>query len=434
MRDGKEDSLMDSQEGDQTDEVLISIPKEALPTVQAALKGVPPSPAKDRLRRNRAPRLPPIGEEDQTLLPGTTSFRAITQSFSTSIGKQPPLWQDGLPFDIITPAGKLTVQGENPTENSTLQDYVNQSLGPQGLKHLIALYDVYVRLTQGVDQKQDVTVSAKSLLERIGLGGHATDKGKQLEMIDTAKYLASTFVSLSSSSKRSSPLIIVESMNDNPYEEIWINYHLGIEFYEAVFGSKPKRYVFDTPSVLRYHGKHQEPEIALSFHLCDHLAEGGGHYSIYFVNLCLQTSLMSENDIQYGQNRTRQALRILFALELLEKDQVIVREAHADVDTSLAVALFLDAKVKEEHLAPETLNRMKGLLASFEKGKKLHGDQAIASKRRKAIQNLLNFETRDERVLYDHLKKLTFSAGPRLQQARELLEGKNSQQNQVISL
>ena len=224
------------------DGVVLVIPQEALPAVQAALQGFPPTTTKKVQRRTRSPRIPTIHQGDQTQLPGIDPFRAITQSFSTSVEKQYPLWEEGS-IDLITPAGILTVQGETSTENATLQEYVSRDLGPNGLKHLIAFFDVYVLLTGGIEPNKNVQATAKQLLDRLGMGNHASDKDEQLFLVRTAKYLSSTWFSFSSSrspSKRYSPLIVIESATTDPTEGISFVYHLGIEFFEAVFGPKPQ--------------------------------------------------------------------------------------------------------------------------------------------------------------------------------------------------
>src|SRR5258708_5172943 len=126
-------------------------------------------------RKQRIPSLAAITSAHKTHLPGIDPFLTLTGSFGRGIIKQPELWPEGEGFYLTTPGGQVWVEGQSGPENILLQQYVASELGPEGLKHLTALIEVYDHLTQGVDQNLNVVVTAKQILQRIGRGEHADD-------------------------------------------------------------------------------------------------------------------------------------------------------------------------------------------------------------------------------------------------------------------
>jgi len=403
------------------------VSREALPTIQAALDYLPTVEERDRdtsPKRTRVPPLPAITSGHQTRLPGTESFQVITQSFGTGIEKQPSLWPEGGGIELITPTGVLHIEGNTLTENNALQQYVARELGPEGLKHLAGLLDVYLLLTQGRSQKQDIQVTAKQVLQRIGREGHADDRDEQIRLLNTALYLARTFVSSLSSSrstqKRYSPLLVLESVTTGADESISFEYHLGQEFFEAISGSKLQHYTIPTARVVGYHSVKSQHELLLTFYLGNRLALGAGTCSMYFVTLCTQSAIYALAELQRGErgkNRTRNAQQVIYALERMEQDGLIRREPHPDIDTVVAVNACLDPRT-EEQLAPATLARLKGMIRS------LRGFQTkdLNTKRRIVLQRLLNVEASREEVPYEapeFCTRLTFSAGSLLLRRQE---------------
>jgi hypothetical protein len=388
---------------------------------------ISPTEGQDTQKRVRATRLPAVIPGRQTRLPGTASFEVITSSFGASIDKQPSLWSEEDSFELITPQGLLRIKGSTHKEHTTLQQYVAHDLAPDGLKILAGFLEVYDLLTQGRDQKQDVQVTARQVLQRIGRGAHADDRDEQMLVLQTALYLArsaAVVTLVQSQSKRYTPLLMLESWTIPEIGDgsIALEYHLGQEFFEALYGKKPQRYTIPTAHVMGYHGVKSQQELLLTFYLGNRLAQGKGTRSLYFVTLCVQSALYSVAELQPGEagkNRTRNAQQVIYALERLEQDGLIVRDAHEDVDLVLAATCCLEP-TKERLLAASTRTRLKGLLRSL----KDEAEKSLVGKRREALQRLLNVAMSREDLPEDlpgYCTRLTFHAGPLLVEKQALL-------------
>ncbi|GCE50194.1 hypothetical protein EI42_05411 [Thermosporothrix hazakensis] len=395
-----------------------------LSTVQETLrhlKAVPVTPAK---RARRVPPFPSVTSKHTTPLPGTEPFLMITTSFGPSVTKQPTLWNEGEGFDLLTPTGKLRIEGNTVGENISLQHYVASELGPEGLKELVGLIDVYLSLTQGQDQTQNVEVTAKQVLQRIGKGRHADDDDEQAHLLNTALYLARTFViGRTSAQTRISPLLILESATADEFGTVRLRYHLGVEFYDALCGPKPSLYPLPTPRVIGYHGAKSHHELMLTFFLGNRLAQGS--YSLYFTTLCLHSGLLSHDKLlSSNKNRMRDAQQVIFAIMQLERDGFLICEPHPDVDLILAVNILLGtAKVGD--LAPARQEQLQGQLSALQGYTKTEQK----TRRRKALQRLLNVDASREELRRENPEfctRLVFHPGPQfLAKQKEILENQS---------
>ncbi len=388
--------------------------RASLSAVQAAIDQLPEEDKSTAQSRRRSTPIPAMTSGHKTPLPGTEHFLVLTGSFGPSIEKQPSLWGDG-GFDLLTPSGSLRIEGQTLKENTWLQHYVARELGPEGLKDLAGLLDVYIFLTKGRHQKQDVEVTAKQVLQRIGREGHADDNDEQDRLLNTAFYLARSYVVVhSSTQKRTTPLLVLESVIEDTDGNKTLRYHLGQDFFDALFGTTPRHYALPTPRVIGYHSVKSQHELLLSFFLGNRLALGKGHCSLYFVTVCTQSALYALERLLRGEkNRMRDAMQVIYALERLEQDELIVRSPHEDVDAILAVNLCLDPTT-ESQLAPATLSRIQRILP----GLKGYQTKTLNAKRRIALQRLLNVEASNEDIaeeIPEYSTRLTFSAGPLLQ-------------------
>jgi hypothetical protein len=368
------------------------IPPEALSGLQETLKTLKAVPKSRRARRT--PAFPAITSQHSTPMPGTSSFLVLTGSFSPSVAKQPMLWSEGEGFDLATPTGTLRVQGLTIGENASLQQYVEEELGPERIKELAGLLDVYFLLTHGQEQSENVEVTVKQILQRIGKGDHADDNDEQAHLLNTALYLARTYVvSISSKQTRISPLIVLESVTTDQYGTIHLRYHLGEETFESIYGPKPNIFPLPTPRILGYHGARSPHEIMLYTFLGNRLAQGEG-ISLYFVTLCIQSGLLRPEKLQPGQkNRMRDAQQMIEGLVQLERDAFIQCDLHPDFHTVVAVNALLEPDYLDT-LAEGTKERLKETLRS------LGGYQRedLLAKRRAALQRLLDTEhSREDR-------------------------------------
>lgn len=380
--------------------------------------------------------LPALTSKHRTRMPSTNSFRALAQSFGPSV--QATLWNgeaEGT-LELVTPNGSLlSVKGANEFESAVLHQYVMEVLGPEGLKHMIGLLDAYYVQTGGKERKLDARISLEDFLERIGKGGKARERGEQVKLMQTILYLASTFITSDerryiklaqqplpyAGHRRSrkqierrdySPLLVIERLKPGPDGSIRIpsqvEFHLGADYFETLFGSEKQFFSVPTAQLLSYHAIREQQELMLGVYLSNLIVISGGRCTVDFTTLLVQSALQTLDDLTRGENRTRDALRVLYALEHLEQDGLIARALHADVDLVLAVELATGASTNK-HLALATHQRIAGEpYATYLPGLP---PEKLKSQRRVAIQRLLDKRT--------EVAPLVFEAGPLLlEQAR----------------
>jgi hypothetical protein len=421
---------------------VAEVPTEQLPAILAATGTFAQTADTDLepRKRGRHALLPEMTSSHHTQLPNTPSFDALRQSFGPGVGLQLSLWDHTREpkFEIAMPGGaSLTIAGNNTYESIALHRYVTSELGPEGLKHLLVLLDVYYLKTGGKDRKTDAVVSIRQLLLRLGKGKKADEREEQQKFMKTILYLARTFVSSGtksgSRSKSISPLLVLERLDLELDEEgkfqipSEIEYHLGQHFFETLFGKQPQYFSVPTMRLLGYHAICEQQELLLAFYLSSQLTWSGGDCSLHFVTLLLQSALQSPEDIRQGSNRTRDAQRVLYALERLEQDGIIVRAPHDDVDIVLAIDRYNDPNVAKK-LAKATEMRLGDILSSCE------GCTAAAlrARRRTALQRLLSESAHDEE---QPVAMLTFSTGPLLaQQIERTFSQDESQEEQAVLL
>ncbi len=370
------------------------------------------APAKKRER------LPALTSGHRTNLPNTPTFEALRQSFGPGVGVQLSLWPNTSEarFELTMPnGGSLLIAGNSPSESIVLYQYVTSEVGPEGLKHLLVLLDVYYVKTGGRDRKADASVSVRQLLVRMGKGKKADDREEQQKFMKTILYLARTLVS-PEAKRKASPLLIIEGLLPDEQGNFLIpseiEYHLGQYFFETLFGKQPQYFSVPTAQLLAYHSTREQQELLLAFYLSNKLTFSG-NCSINFPTLLIQSALQSREDIERGGNRTRDAQRVLYALERLERDGLIIRSAHEEIDTVLAVDLHFDRQTTKK-LSNETEKRLRQLLPSLLRGGK---DAAtLRSKRRIALQRLLELDPSDQEK---QALPITFFAGRLLQKQME---------------
>lgn len=372
-------------------------------------------------------RLPAHTPSDLTKLPITNAFLGLVQSFGPSI--RPSMWirkHISGELQLMTPNGShLRVIGKNDWEGAALYDYVNNMAGPEGLKHLLTLLDVYYLQTGGRDPAADARVSLKQLLLRLKKGKKADTHEEQSKLMHSILYLARTSIlsqeyadiagaklqsfakqqELSRTPKHYSPLLVVEPAKPGPSGDIHIpeevEYHLGKEFFEALFGEQKQFVVVPTAQLLDYHALRQQQELLLIYYLSNRLALAGGRFYVSFPSLCLQSALQTEEMMRQDHDRTRNVKRILYALERLERDGLVKRTAYEPIDTVLLAELKTGSCSRDD-LAPATYARIKDELADLQNSQSVD----LFTKRRVAIQRLLHEQGQTHAVL--------FSSGPLL--------------------
>ena len=412
--------------------------------------------------------LPPLTSAHRTRIPAVAPFQSLTQSFGPAI--QRSVWsreQTGT-LELVTPDGSLLqVRGTNASESMALHHYVTALLGPEGLKHLLILLDAYYVQTNGEDRKADARVSLRQLLLRLGKGSKADEREEQGKLMHTILYLASTYITsrdqagvqktlpkektrplpLARQRKRRapaqkdySPLLVIERLKPGLDGTIVIpdevEYHLGHEFFEALFGTQQQFFAVPTAQLLRYHAVRQQQELLLAFYLSNMLMTMEGPFSVPFPALLLQSALQTQEGLERGHDRLRDVWRTLLAIEQLERDELVVRAAHSTVDEALVAELVLAEQRKarkrakqaqtreqdahdltEDDLAPATYSRIADHVVPLQQ----LADTEVKRMRRTALQHLLDerFHARIEFAPGRFLQEQIHQRAARQQAAQE---------------
>lgn len=303
--------------------------------------------------------LPPLTSDHRSILPSIDHFRGLAQSFGPRVAQS--LWntEESAEQVLEAPNGaRLTVRGENKPEKTALYELIQGGMGVEGIKYMLAAMAIYYERTNAVDCKLDARVTLRQILQYMGRGDHADDLDEQRKVLHYLLYLARTWVTARDTpqpgrQKRGRPsriaveympLIVLKALGSDGRGGLKIpeavEFHLGQEFWEQMFATHKRFFTLPTALILGYHSKDQPQEICLSVYLANMLNLNAGTFAIHFPILLIQTGLQGRQDIAKGEHRTRAALRVLYALEQLEKDSLILREPHQDIDTALAIAYY----------------------------------------------------------------------------------------------
>lgn len=391
----------------------------------------PPAPPKPQS-------MPPLTSSHQTKLPSNNGYRGIEQAFGPSLIRH-ALWEDeNQEHQIQTPNGSLLhIRGQEDFERKALTQYINEMIGTEGLKHTLILLDTFFTQTGGKERLVDAHISLRQLLIRMG---YTESKADELEerrkLAHTILYLARTWVTAQETKfekedgprggkrpggrrKRGieyTPLLVIEKMKSSPDGGLdvpdEVKFHLGEDFYNSMFGPGGNFFTLPTLQVLSYHSDKEQQELCLAFYLTNmfYIAQ---KFSIHFRSLATQSGLLSEDEIDHSPNRMRSALRIIYAIEKLDRDGVIVRNPHEALDTVLAVE-YITRKNKLTGSPDEIKKALNELEIQFSDStmkriKKQYvylqdlSEPELNEKRRKSLQHLLKVKEGDP---------ILFSPGP----------------------
>ncbi len=359
--------------------------------------------------------LPSLTSMHQTTLPSVEHFRGLAQSFGPRVSQS--LWNtEGSKEQLLeAPNGaRLAVRGENGHEQKALWQLIDGGMGVEGIKYMAVMLAAYHAQTGGVERKLDARVTLRQLLIFMWRENHADDLDEQRKLMHYILFMARTWVTAldkeqivkrrgrpRSTYREYTPLIVLEALGSDERGGIKIpesiEFHLGKEFWDQMFGTHKHFFTLPTLLILGYHSKDQPQEICLAFYLANMLNMNDGTFSIHYPTLLIQTGLQDQLDIDKGQNRTRAAMRAIYALEQLEKDQLIKRDPHPDIDTTLAVEYYLQ-EAKKNALSENTLARIQNAYRHFQSMRPAE----MKTKKRVALQSLL------ERVEHN---TITFRSG-----------------------
>lgn len=353
--------------------------------------------------------LPSLTSWYQGRFPSAEHFRGLAQSFGPRITHSYWNTEESKEQYLRAPNGAtLAVRGENEHEQKALHQLIDGGMGVEGIKYLTAILAAYNLQTGAVERKLDANVTLRQLLIFMGREKHADDIDEQRKLMHYILYLARTWVTAPEKeqvtqkrgrpktiSREYTPLLVLEALKSDERGGIKIpsniEFHLGKEFWDQMFGSHQHFFTLPTMLILGYHSKDQPQEICLAFYLANMLNLNSGLFSVHFPVLLLQTGLQDQEDIDKGHDRTRAAIRVLYALEQLERDNLIQREPHQDVDTALACAYYQGEtaythnRQKADRLAEITIKRIQ---ANYAYLAELDTAQ-IQAKKRASLQSLL---------------------------------------------
>ncbi len=193
----------------------------------------------------------------------------------------------------------------------------------------------------------------------MGYGNKADDKDEQRKLMHTILYLSRTWIEspettyIKVSRRRGgkqvrtteyTPLLVLERLKTDEIDGIKIpdvvEFHLGAEFYDLLFGERQQYFIMPTALILSYHSTREQQEICLAFYLSNFLILNGGRYGVHFPTMLTESGIRLPEDMQSGDHRLRDALRVVYALEHLQMHGWITRAAHPDMDITLGVELI----------------------------------------------------------------------------------------------
>ncbi len=357
----------------------------------------------EKKRRGYVPPLPEMTSGQHTAFPSNNHIRGVAQSFGPHVARS--LWntEDSREQQLKTPNGSLLVaRGENEHEQKALHSFIEGGMGVEGLKYMATLLSAYNAQTGATNRKDDARVTLRQLLMYMGRGDHADDLDEQRKLMHYILYLSRTWVTAlekeetrtrrgrpPSQYREYTPLIVLEGLKSDVRGGIRIpdevEFHLGKEFWDQMFGDHKHFFTLPTALILGYHSVRQQQEICLAFYLANMLNLNQGKYAVHFPRLLIETGMQGQDTIDQDAHRTRDALRVIYALEQLEKDSLLIREPHIDIDTVLAVEMYSKAG-KKEAFSDATLARVHNAYRHFQ----ALSAAELRSRRRTAIKHLLD--------------------------------------------
>lgn len=349
--------------------------------------------------------MPDINSSQKTPMPSNNRTRAIVESFGPAM--QPSLWNNETASEqtLATPNGALLrVKGTADYENKALYQYITTMMGPEDIKHMIILVESYLTQTGAKDRKDDARISLRQLLLRMGYSETQSDDiNERRKLAHTVLYLARTWVTASEMAyeevtkgkgkKRKkqvdvSPMLVIEQMKpsedgglDVPDEVV---YHFGVDFYNSLFGEDAQYFKIPTALILGYHATREQQELCLSYYLSNMVVLSKAGFTVSFRQLIFKSAILGIDTIDHDPHRMRSAIRVIYALERLEKDGLVLRASHEDIDLVLAIDLFADSNTREI-LAPATIERIE----RFYQYVRALSPSELRTKKRVALQTLL---------------------------------------------
>lgn len=345
--------------------------------------------------------------------------------------------EDNPEYRVETPNGVLLyTQGKNDAEHTALHEYIQKERGVEGIKHVVAVLHLYYEQTGGKDPKEDAVVTPYKLLRLLGYSeARAGEKEEQKKVVNTILYMSRTWAYSNETkwekgttkrkgrnvrnTKKWTPLLVIEALELSEEGGLAIpesiEFHLGRHFYDALFGEEKQFFSLPTAAILGFHADREQMEICLAYYITNMLTVSGGAKDIHFPTLLKNSALRTEEEIEKGNNRMRDAMRALYAIEALEKDGWCIRSAHELIDTALAIDVLSNPN-KMKELAEATQRR---IIRHYAHLKGLPQTE-LKARQRKSLQTLLETEHSGTKP-QESRASISFKAGPLTKEQTEKL-------------
>src|SRR5438445_4168722 len=86
-----------------------------------------------------------------------------------------------------------------------------------------------------------------------------------------------------------------------------VEYHLGKDFYDLMFGSRKQYYILPTNLILDLHSKNDQHEFCLTLYLANLRNLNKSNFAIHFPEILLRSGLETKEGITHVHNSTRDA-------------------------------------------------------------------------------------------------------------------------------
>lgn len=330
--------------------------------------------AQENATQEEAAPVIPLATADQrmTSLPSSNGHRGLLSSFGPGLIQQPSLWtnQPGTVASTLTTYNKtvLFIRATGPTRKG-IDLYIQTMMDAAGLKILLTLLDYWHEETKAKTAKETATVTPRQLLLK---AGYARMEANSPDMQRKAYYCLLYLANVSASAKERryvpenpqkptgkqikktvptewKPFITLKTpisadTDGLPVVPDTLTYGLSEQAYQEMFSAQAHYFQLPTKEVLKYSAKNCVHELCLAYYLADQLTIQHFPEERYLLNIIFHAGLHHEKSFERDKNHLRFLLRVLYALEHLEIDQWIKREAQPLIDEILAIDLLQGGK------------------------------------------------------------------------------------------
>lgn len=336
-----------------------------------------------------APNVTNFPDQHFTTLPSNNGLRGILSSFGPGLIRGSSLWEHvedesglGMISVLITPNGARLAIKERGMIKKAIDTYLESMIGVEGLKVVLALMATWYEQTQASGPKATATISLRRFLLDMGYDRkQANDEAERRKAYYCILYLSrltaiakeTRYVPENANKPQGKKIRSVRSIEWTPLFHLKtpvvadenglpaipseFTYGIGESFFAEMFGDDKQYFQLPTADALCYSAKHHTHELCLLFYLSNMVIVAHASFIAYLLTLIFHAGLQREQDFKEDTQRLRFLNSVLMAIEHLEKDGWIKREAQNLIDEILAINVLL-GHCKVEELAPATKARI----------------------------------------------------------------------------